>query len=86
MITPFFGDQPYWGQRVHALGVGPKPIMRKDLNARRLAEAITQAVTDEKMRRNAVVLSKHIEDEDGVSNAVKTIEKYLDKRNQLSNP
>lgn len=23
---PFFGDKPFWGRRVHALGVGPKPI------------------------------------------------------------
>ncbi|CAL8160506.1 unnamed protein product [Prunus armeniaca] len=25
-IVPFFGDQPFWGQRVHAIGVGPAPI------------------------------------------------------------
>lgn len=23
---PFFGDQPFWGDRVHAKGVGPAPI------------------------------------------------------------
>ncbi len=25
IIVPFFGDQPFWGQRVHDLGVGPGP-------------------------------------------------------------
>jgi hypothetical protein len=42
VITPFFGDQPYWGRRVHALGVGPQPIMHRALTTQRLAQAITQ--------------------------------------------
>ncbi|KAK9291624.1 hypothetical protein L1049_019573 [Liquidambar formosana] len=25
-IVPFFGDQPFWGERVHARGLGPAPI------------------------------------------------------------
>ncbi len=25
VVCPFFGDQPYWGERVAALGAGPKP-------------------------------------------------------------
>jgi sterol 3beta-glucosyltransferase len=33
VIIPFFGDQPFWGQRVADLGVGPKPIPRKKLTA-----------------------------------------------------
>ena len=80
-ITPFFGDQPYWGQRVHALGVGPKPIMRKALTAQRLAAAITQAVTDEEMRRRVTQLGEQIRIEDGISTAVKVIEEYLGKGN-----
>jgi sterol 3beta-glucosyltransferase len=77
VLTPFFGDQPYWGQRVHALGVGPKPIMRKALTARHLAEAITQAVTDEEMRRRAAELGEQLRAEDGVSTAVTIIIRYL---------
>ncbi|MFN8418241.1 MAG: hypothetical protein U0528_03190 [Anaerolineae bacterium] len=26
IIVPFFGDQPFWGQRTAALGVGTAPI------------------------------------------------------------
>ncbi|MEM8600778.1 MAG: glycosyltransferase, partial [Bacteroidota bacterium] len=25
VVCPFFGDQPFWGRRVHALGAGPEP-------------------------------------------------------------
>ena len=46
VIVPFFGDQPFWGQRVAHLGVGPAPIPRKRLTVERLAQAIHQAVTD----------------------------------------
>ncbi len=36
IIIPFFADQPFWGERVAALGVGPKPIPRKKLTAEKL--------------------------------------------------
>ncbi len=32
-IIPFGDDQPYWGERVYKLGIGPKPILRSKLNA-----------------------------------------------------
>jgi sterol 3beta-glucosyltransferase len=28
IVCPFFGDQPFWGARVAALGVGPEPILQ----------------------------------------------------------
>jgi UDP:flavonoid glycosyltransferase YjiC (YdhE family) len=31
VICPFFGDQPFWGWRVHGLGVGSEPIPQKKL-------------------------------------------------------
>ena len=31
IITPFFGDQPFWGRRVAELGVGPRPMSRRQL-------------------------------------------------------
>ncbi|MGD8474873.1 MAG: glycosyltransferase, partial [Anaerolineae bacterium] len=60
LVVPFFGDQPYWGQRVAELGAGPKPIPRKKLTADRLAQAISQAVTDGVMRRRAADLGARI--------------------------
>ena len=80
VIVAFFADQPYWGRRVHALGVGPKPILRKELTAQRLADAITQAVTDEEMQRHAAALGEKIRAEDGVARAVETVSKYVNGR------
>ena len=74
IITPFFGDQPFWGHRVYELGVGPKPIPRQRLTVERLAEAIHFAVTDTTIRKNAAHLGELIRAEDGVARAVAVIE------------
>jgi sterol 3beta-glucosyltransferase len=74
VVIPFFGDQPFWGERVASLGVGPKPIPRKQLTAARLAHAIQTTVTDQAMRQRAADLGKKIRAEDGIANAVAVIE------------
>ncbi|MEM9587998.1 MAG: glycosyltransferase [Planctomycetota bacterium] len=74
IVCPFFGDQPFWGGVVHRLGVGPRPIPQRKLNAERLASAIRQAITDSDMRQRAARLGERISREDGVGNAVKFIE------------
>jgi sterol 3beta-glucosyltransferase len=70
IVIPFFGDQPFWGQRVAKLGVGPEPIPRKQLTVERLAQAIRTAVTDRGMIRRAADLGAKIQAEDGIANAV----------------
>ena len=74
IITPFFGDQPFWGQRVYALGVGPQPIPRRHLTANNLAEAIQCAVSDRVMHKNAANLGERIRAENGIAQAVAVIE------------
>lgn len=73
IVIPFFGDQPFWGQRVAALGVGPKPIPRIKLSAETLATAIQEAVTNSEMRQRATQLGKQIQSEKGIESAVKII-------------
>jgi hypothetical protein len=53
IVILFFGDQLFWGQRDAKLGVGPEPILRKQLTVERLAQAIQTAVTDQSMRQRA---------------------------------
>jgi sterol 3beta-glucosyltransferase len=77
VIVPFAFDQPFWGARVQALGLGPQPIPRKKLTADRLAQAIGSAVTDPGMRRRASACGKAIRAEDGVGNAVAVIRRYF---------
>lgn len=73
IITPFFGDQPFWGKRLADLGVGPAPIAKKALTAERLAQAITQAVSDPEMRQRAAALGAKVRAEDGANQAAKLI-------------
>ena len=77
IVVPFFGDQPYWGSRVAALGVGPAPIPRRRLTVDRLAEAIDRAVTDTAMRERAEALGGTIRAEDGITDAVTLIESLV---------
>ena len=84
VVVPFFADQPYWGWRIHSLGVGPKPILQKKLTAQSLANAITQAVTDKDMQHRAALLGEKIRAEDGIARAVEIVNNYMDstaKRN-----
>jgi sterol 3beta-glucosyltransferase len=74
IAIPFFADQPFWGQRVFELGVGPKPIPRKQLTVENLAQAIDRAVTDPFLRQRAADLGAKIQAENGIANAVKAIE------------
>jgi sterol 3beta-glucosyltransferase len=77
VICPFVGDQTFWGRRVAALGVGSQPIPLLRLTAKRLAEAIRRAVTDEGMRQRAAALGATIRAEHGVDRAVTYINDHL---------
>lgn len=76
IIIPHTADQPAWGSRVYELGVGPKPIMRKRLNADNLAEAI-QAALNQSVIAKASELGGKLREEDGVINAVGVINNFL---------
>jgi len=75
VLVPHIGDQPLWARRVIELGVGPRPIPRRQLTVGRLAAAITNAVTDRDMRARAATLGEHIRAEDGVGRAIEIIER-----------
>lgn len=64
ILVPHGNDQFAWGRRIHELGVGPKPIPRKKLTAKNLAEAIQQALSEE-IRGAAANLGTHIRSEQG---------------------
>jgi UDP:flavonoid glycosyltransferase YjiC (YdhE family) len=83
IIIPFFGDQHYWGQRVINLRVGPKPISRSVLTAKRLADAISQAITDQAMQNRATALSEKIQAENGVAEAVDLINQHIERSQGL---
>ncbi len=77
IIVPFVLDQPFWGARIQALGLGPDPIPHKKLTAERLAGAIKTAVTDLGMRQRAQAYGAAIRAEDGIGSAVKIVQHYF---------
>jgi UDP:flavonoid glycosyltransferase YjiC (YdhE family) len=76
VVVPHIADQPYWGRRVHELGVGAAPIHRKHLSADLIVSAITSASRPEVVRA-ADVMGEGIRDEDGVGNATDAIRAAL---------
>lgn len=77
VVVPFFGDQPFWGWRVAALGAGPAPIPLQTLTAERLAAAIEQAISASTMRARAAEIGARLQAEDGVAEAVRLIEEII---------
>jgi sterol 3beta-glucosyltransferase len=84
MIVPFFADQPFWGERVHRLGAGPKPIPFARLSVGNLANAIDQAVNDPIVRLSAASVGEKLRNEDGVGKAVEYIRAFLDSQMRVS--
>ena len=68
IVCPFFGDQPFWGRRVAALGVGPPPLDRRTLDVSTLAAAF-RAAEDPGMRERAQMLGQSISQENGLQAA-----------------
>jgi sterol 3beta-glucosyltransferase len=79
IICPFFGDQPFWGRRVHELGAGSRPVPQKQLTSDKLAAALRDAVGNASIRRQALALRDRIRSEDGIAKAVAIIEKEFAK-------
>lgn len=77
VVCPFFGDQPYWGERVAALGAGPAPLPFRAMTVPRLAGRIRRAVEDRGMADRAGDVGRRIRDEDGVGRALEIIDSLL---------
>lgn len=78
LLVPFFADQPFWAERVAALGVGPAPIPRAQLHAEKLARAL--AVADKSaIRRRAAAVGNIVAAENGVERAVAIVERAFER-------
>jgi sterol 3beta-glucosyltransferase len=78
IVIPFTADQPFWGNRVHAIGAGPKPISVKKLSVENLTRAINEA-NDHVIHQRARDISQTLRNEDGIRKAVEIIEKHSNK-------
>ncbi|XVE55141.1 hypothetical protein DITRI_Ditri03aG0136700 [Diplodiscus trichospermus] len=84
-IVPFFGDQFFWGERVHQRGLGPAPIPISQLSVENLSNAIRFMLQPE-VKSHAMELAKLIENEDGVAAAVDAFHRHLPPEVPLPTP
>lgn len=74
IIVPFFGDQPFWGRRMHELGLSCKPIPQKKLTVEKLVIAIKNVLSNPNIVKKAKDLGEKTRQEDGIGNTVAIIE------------
>lgn len=74
VILPHLLDQYYWGHRVAALGLGPRPMPVELVTADILADRLDTALNDPRVRGRAAGLGPAIAARNGVSAAVDYIE------------
>ncbi len=72
VVIPHSNDQFAWGRRVFELGVGSKPIPRKNLSSEKLANAIRLSLSNE-VREAASSLGINIQSEAGAATAANVI-------------
>jgi sterol 3beta-glucosyltransferase len=77
LVIPFFGDQGFWGTRAFASGVGPRPVRRRGLTAKRFATALDNVTGDPRYREAAAMLAGKLAAEDGASSTVAYVEKFV---------
>lgn len=77
IIVPFGGDQLFWGNRVHDLGLGTKPILASQLTVKNFSEAIMLATNNQRMSETAKVYSNKLQSENGVEKAANIIDEYI---------
>jgi sterol 3beta-glucosyltransferase len=74
IVVPFTADQPFWGNRVHAIGAGPKPIRVKELSVGSLTDAVTKA-SHADVIQHAYAVGQALKNDDGVRRSIHWIEK-----------
>lgn len=78
IVIPHFSDQFFWGKQVARLKAGPTPIPRAKLTAEKLAQAICQAVSDDRMRERAAEIGRKIQSENGLNRALEIFGRLID--------
>ena len=80
IIKPFFGDQFFFGTRVHDLGVG---ISLKRINVSLFSRALYTATHDERMIQKAKRLGEQIRAERGVDTAIQALYRDMEYAKSL---
>ncbi len=75
VIVPHAADQKFWADTLHARGAATKPLDRRSLTARALAQRITEVCTSVRLRARAATLGEALAKENGARTAAEHIER-----------
>ncbi|MBK5120263.1 glycosyltransferase family 1 protein [Burkholderia sp. R-69980] len=78
VVVPFAGDQFFWADRLRRAGVAPGPVDGKNLRASSLSRGIEFAERED-VRSCARTLGKRMQAENGLAQAVSSIEEIVAK-------
>jgi sterol 3beta-glucosyltransferase len=73
VVVPQVGDQRYWADRLHRLGLAPAAVMPEHAGDR-LADAVLETAADPQRMAVARSLAERLAAEDGLGAAVRRIE------------
>ena len=73
VVIPFTEHHALFANRLHQLGVCPRPLMRKSITPTALAAQIAQALANPNYHRQAEAYGNKLRGEDGVGRAVEVI-------------
>jgi len=74
VIVPHVLDQYYWGHRVHKSGIGPRPVWRRRLSAKRLGRSLQACLSNTSMQKAAAETARSIAPGTSLQQTVHAIE------------
>lgn len=80
VVIEHFGDQTLFAHELERLGVGTKVLHRRNITAKKLAQALRVVLGTPEMKKSAARLGELMKNEDGVSVAVRIIENHFASR------
>lgn len=74
VVVAYATDQLFWGETLFQRGLAPRPLNRRTVTSRKLAEAIRAVLKSPTMTDTARAVGRRIREEKGVARAVRLIE------------
>ena len=84
-IIPFFGDQYFWGNRIHQLEFGPKPIPILKLSEKKFEKTLNNLIYNENYKINTKKIQTKILNENGVEKAAYIINDFINNLGKNKN-
>ncbi len=77
VIIEHFGDQVFWAHELQRLGIGTKPLHRRNITSKKLAKVIRSVLDTPAMKHHAEETGAFMRRENGVKQACRIIENHF---------